>query len=159
MLHVKEKSIHEIFLVSLILKGLGSILEIGGGLLFLFTGKITDALSSLAQAELLENPNDFVGNQIQHWLPYWTGHAQTFGAIYLLSHGIVKTFLVAGLLRNKAWAYPATLTVLGLFIIYQLYRLTFGYSLFLIGLTVFDIFLIILTWHEYQLVRKHLPLE
>ena len=159
MLHIKEKSIHEVFIASLILKGIGSVLEILGGILFLFTGKITDALSNLAQTELLDDPNDFISNQIQHWVPYFNGHIQTFGATYLLSHGIVKTFLVAGLLRNKLWAYPASIGVLCLFIVYQLYRLTFGYSLFLIWLTIFDIFLIVLTWHEYKLVRKHIPLD
>ena len=159
MLHVKEKSIHEVFLTSLILKGIGSVLEIGGGIIFLFTGKITDFLGTLAQNELLEDPNDLIGNQIQHWLPYFNGHIQEFGAFYLLSHGIVKTFIVISLLRNKTWAYPLSIIVLMLFIAYQLYRLTFGYSIFLIGLTIFDVFLIVLTWHEYNRVRKHLPLE
>ena len=159
MLHIKEKSVHEIFIISLVLKGIGSVLEILGGVLFIFTGKITDFLTNLAQTELLEDPNDFISTQIQHWVPYFNGHLQTFGAMYLLSHGIVKTFLVIGLLRNKLWAYPASITVLCLFIVYQLYRLTFGYSLFLIWLTIFDIFLIFLTWHEYKLVSKHLPLD
>jgi uncharacterized membrane protein len=32
---------------------------------------------------------------------------QNFDVFYLLSHGIVKLFLVAALLKNKLWAYPA----------------------------------------------------
>ena len=158
-LHIKEKSIREVFLTTLVLKGAGSILEICGGTLLLFTGKITDFLTSLAQSELLDDPNDFIGNQIQHWLPYFSGHIQTFGALYLLSHGIVKTFIVIGLLRNKLWAYPVSIVTLSLFVVYQLYRLTYGYSFFLIGLTIVDIFLIVLTWHEYGRIRKHLPLQ
>ena len=159
MVHIKEKSIHEIFIGSLILKGIGSIFEILGGVTLLFTGKITDFLTQIAQNELLDDPNDFVGNQLQHWLPYFGAHSHEFGAFYLLSHGVVKTFLVISLLRNKAWAYPASIGILCLFIAYQLYRLTYGYSLFLIWLTIFDVFLIMLTWHEYKLVKKHLPLD
>jgi uncharacterized membrane protein len=158
MFNIKEKSIHEVFLGSLILKGIGSTLEILGGLLFLFTGKIVDLLDTISQNELLEDSNDFVGNQIQHWLPYFS-NVHEFGAIYLLSHGIVKTFIVVSLLRNKTWAYPVSIVVLLLFIAYQLYRLMFGFSIFLVGLTIFDIFLIILTWHEYNRIRKHLSLE
>ena len=79
---------------------------------------------------------------------------KSFATFYLLSHGIVKLFLVAGLLRNKAWAYPASLAVLGLFIAYQLYRLTFAFSIALVLLTVFDFVVIWLIWHEYRLVLR-----
>ena len=89
MLHIKEKSIHEIFIASLILKGIGSTLELLGGVLFLFTGKITDFLTNLAQTELLENPDDFISNQIQHWVPYFNSHVQTFGAMYQIGRAHV----------------------------------------------------------------------
>jgi uncharacterized membrane protein len=69
----------------------------------------------------------------------------------------VKLILVAGLLRNRPWAYPASLVVLGLFIAYQLYRLSFAFSVGLVLLTVFDAVIIVLIWHEYRLVLKHLP--
>jgi uncharacterized membrane protein len=46
---------------------------------------------------------------------------------------------------------------LGLFIIYQLYRFSYTNGMGLIALTVFDIFVIGLIWHEYALVRRHLP--
>jgi uncharacterized membrane protein len=59
-------------------------------------------------------------------------------------------------LRNKLWAYPATVATVIVFIIYQLYRLTFGYSLFLILLTIFDVFVIWLTLHEYKITKIHI---
>jgi uncharacterized membrane protein len=69
-----------------------------------------------------------------------------------LSHGIVKLFLVVGLLRNKLWAYPAAIVVFVLFIAYQLYRLSSAPSPLLVLLTVFDVVVIGLTWHEYRIV-------
>jgi hypothetical protein len=48
-----------------------------------------------------------------------------FGAIYLLSHGISKVILVALVLRNKLWAYPWLMVLLGVFIGYQLYVMIF----------------------------------
>jgi uncharacterized membrane protein len=77
-----------------------------------------------------------------------------FYAFYLLSHGLIKIFLVAGLLRNKLWAYPAALVVMSLFILYQLYRYTYTQSFGLIVLSVFDIVVIALIWHEYRILRK-----
>jgi uncharacterized membrane protein len=67
--------------------------------------------------------------------------------------------LVIGLLMNRLWAYPASLAVLGLFIAYQLYRYSYTHGFGLIVLTVFDIFVIGLIWHEYRLIRRHLPTE
>jgi uncharacterized membrane protein len=50
-------------------------------------------------------------------------------AFYLLSHGLVKVLLVAGLLREKLWAYPASLIVLSAFIAYQTYRYSSTHSI------------------------------
>lgn len=80
---------------------------------------------------------------------------QNFYAFYLLSHGIVKLALVVALLKDQLWAYPASLVVLGLFIAYQLYRFSYTGSAGLIILTVFDLFVMVLIWHEYRLVRHH----
>jgi len=156
MIHFKEKNIHKAFVVSLILKGLNSLLEIVGGILFLFTGAVTAMLSFLIKGELIEDPTDFVANQIQHLTPYLSVHTQLFGALYLLSHGIIKIFLVINLLRNKLWAYPVTIVTLFIFIGYQLYRLSYSFSIFLVLLTLFDVLIIVLTWHEYKIVRKHI---
>jgi uncharacterized membrane protein len=60
---------------------------------------------------------------------------------------------VIALLKNKLWAYPWSLVVLGSFILYQIYRFTFTHSLALIVLTVFDLAVIWLIWREYQIVR------
>jgi uncharacterized membrane protein len=63
--------------------------------------------------------------------------------------------LVIGLLRNKLWAYPVSLVALGLFIVYQLYRFSYTHGIGLIILTIFDIIVIALIYHEYRLVRRH----
>lgn len=71
----------------------------------------------------------------------------------------MKLALVIGLLREKLWAYPASLIALALFIAYQLYRYAFTNSVGLLALTVFDLFVMLLVWHEYRLIRHHLPAQ
>ena len=93
------------------------------------------------------------------WAQSFSVQTQHFYAFYLLSHGIVKLALVVGLLMGRLWAYPASLAVMTLFIAYQLYRFTFTHSPGLIVLTVFDLVVIALIWHEYRLIRHHLPTE
>jgi uncharacterized membrane protein len=105
---------------------------------------------------LIEDPNDFVATHLLSLAQNLTVGTQRFYAFYLLSHGVIKLLLVAGLLGKKLWAYPASLVVLGLFIVYQLYRFSYTHGVGLIVLTVFDVIVMGLIWHEYQMVRRHL---
>ena len=155
MFKLQEKNVHRVFIISLILKGINSLLEIAGGILFLFTGSASTILYLMIKGELIEDPTDFIATHIQHFLPYFSTHSQLYASFYLLSHGIVKIILVVSLLRNKLWAYPATIVTLLLFIAYQLYRLSYAYSLGFVLLTIFDILIIVLTWHEYKVVKTH----
>ena len=142
---MQERRIHQLFVASVVAKGVHALIEIVGGLaLYLFS-------------------SDTIGRWVDHIDPHeWlAGHLdlgqQGFFAFYLLSHGILKAVIVIALLREKLWAYPAAIAVFGLFIAYQLYRYSWTHDLALIALSIFDLFVIALTIHEYRLLRKHLP--
>jgi len=62
----------------------------------------------------------------------------------------VKIALVAGLLSGARWAYPTSLVVMAMFVVYQLYRFSFTHGLALLVLTVFDLFVIALIWREWR---------
>lgn len=158
---MNEKRIHQIFEISVLLKGAHALIECVGGvaLAVVSTGYIRHLVNSITQDELVEDPQDFLASHFLAFAQHLTVSTQDFYAFYLLSHGVVKLALVIGLLRNKLWAYPASLVTLGLFILYQLYRYSYTHGIGLIVLTVFDVFVMWLIWHEYQLVRRHLPLE
>lgn len=152
--HSNEKYIHRAFTIGLVFKALNSLLEIIGGILFLFTDKITALIAPLIQSELIEDPTDFIATHLQHYIPYLSVHTQLYASFYLLSHGVVKIVLVACLFQKKLWAYPATIAILVLFILYQMYRFSHTHSLTLFFLTLFDLLLIWLTWHEYQVMKN-----
>ena len=158
---MNEQRIHQIFEISILLKGAHALIECIGGLMLAFvsTSAITGLVNSLAQDELIEDSNDFVGTHLSTLAQSFTLSTQHFYAFYLLGHGVIKVLLVIGLIRNKLWAYPASLVVLGLFIVYQLYRFSYTHGFGLIVLTVFDVFVMGLIWHEYRVVRRHLPVE
>jgi uncharacterized membrane protein len=142
---VREKRIHQIFVVSVLAKGAHALVEIAGGIaLYLFS---TDAIARwLGEIDR--------GGWLGRHFPVSEQH---FYAFYLLSHGLVKSVLVFGLLREKLWAYPASFAVFGAFIAYQLYRYSYTHDIALIALSIFDLFVIALAVHEYRLLRKHLP--
>ena len=153
-----ERRIHQIFQISILLKGAHALIECIGGLVlaFISTSAITNLVNALTQEELIEDPNDLVAAHLLSLAQNFTVSTQHFYAFYLLSHGLIKVFLVIGLLRNKLWAYPVSLVVLGLFIVYQLYRFSYTHGFGLIVLTVFDVIVMGLIWHEYRLVWRHL---
>ena len=158
---MNERRIHQIFEISILLKGLHALIECAGGaaLFFIDTNWAKGMINSLTQDELIEDPHDFVATHLMDFAQGFTVSSEHFYAFYLVSHGLVKVALVAGLLLNKLWAYPVSLIALALFIVYQLYRYSYTYSAGLIVLTVFDLGIMWLIWHEYQLRRRHIRPE
>ncbi len=156
---VQEKRIHQIFVVSVAAKGLHALIEIVGGiaLYLVSTETIVRTINGWSYDELLEEKHDWIANHLLEFARTLSVEQHHFYAFYLLSHGIVKSVLVYGLLREKLWAYPASFVVFGLFIAYQLYRYSFTHDVGLILLSIFDLFVIYLAVHEYRLLRKHLP--
>ncbi len=151
-----EKEIHGIFDVTLLLKGIHASIElIGGLLLYIISAEsITRMVNFFLRGELIEDPHDVVANYLLHIAQTFGGSSKTFAALYLASHGIVNGLVVLGLWREKLWAYPISLAVIGAFIVYQLYLLMFGFSIWLVILTVLDLAVLFLAWHEYKILKK-----
>jgi uncharacterized membrane protein len=156
---MNERRIHQIFEIGVLLKGAHAVLECIGGLALalISTTTIAAIVSKLTQDELTEDPHDFVANHLMTWAADFSLGTKNFYAFYLLSHGVVKLFLVVGLLKGKLWSYPASLVVLGLFVAYQLYRFSYTHGIGLIALSVFDIIVMGLIWHEYRIMKSRLP--
>ena len=154
---MNERRIHQLFTISVLLKGAHALIECLGGiaLAVVSTRAIVGLVDALTHEELIENPNDFIAAHLLRLAEGFTVSTQRFYAFYLLSHGIVKVFLVVGLLRRKLWAYPLSLVVLGLFIAYQVYRFSYTHGVGLIVLSIFDVIVMALIWHEYRLLRRH----
>jgi len=134
-----------------LLKGLDGVLEVAGGVVLILVrpSTLNRLTVHLTQHELSKDPHDFIAHRLLR-LTSNLNHTQTFGAVYLLTHGLAKVVLVVALLRKQRWAYPATLVFLGAFVIYQLYRITYQPSIGLGLLTAFDVFIMWLVWREYR---------
>jgi uncharacterized membrane protein len=154
----EEKNIHLAFDISLLFKGVLAVFEVIGGILAYFVSQqfLLQIVSAITQEELTEDPRDFIANYLVHSVQYLSISAEHFAAFYLLAHGIIKLWLIVGLLRKKLWYYPTAIIVFSLFIIYQLYRFNFTHSIWLLLITIVDIIVIWLTWHEYKYLR-HSP--
>ena len=142
---MQERRIHQIFVITVALKGLHGIVEIVGGIaLAVFS---TDAILRL----------------LYHWDKHQlvTRHFSTgehhYYVWFFLSHGALNLALAIGLLFEKLWAYPAAMVVLALFIILQMHRFIQVRDPSLVLFSILDVIVIGLAVHEYRLLRKHLP--
>jgi len=153
---MNERNIHRIFKISVLLKGAHSVIEIAGALaLYLVTtGTIVNLVKLATQEELIEDPNDYIASHFLAMAQHFSVASKSFYAFYLLSHGAIKLLLVIGLLRNQVWSYPASLVAMAAFIVYQLYRFSYTHSPGLIALTLFDLVVIALIWHEWRMQRR-----
>ena len=146
------------FEIAVIFKGIDGVLEIIGGILLLVTSKETLAgwLTTLTQHELSEDPHDFLFTHLLSSANHVLNSSLTFAALYLVAHGVVKLVLVVAVLRDQMWAYPWMIGFLVVFIAYQSYlmvlRPTWGIAL----LTLFDVFVVWLTYREFVKHRRRL---
>lgn len=140
------------FRFGIVLKGLHAMLESAIGLALFFTPvrTLNRVTWRIARLDLSRNPHDWVGVHLRHMAEGVTGTGRRFVAVYLLSHGLVKLVLVVELLRNKLWAYPLMIAMLTVFVGYQSYRFALTHSIVMIGLTAFDLAVIVLTGMEYR---------
>ena len=105
-------------------------------------------------ASVVEDPSDFIAIHLLQIAQQFSLTSSTFIAVYLLSRGVIKLALVVALLKNQLWAYPASLAVLGLFVIYQIYQTAITFSPFIIALTIFDLVVMWFIWREYEVLRE-----
>jgi uncharacterized membrane protein len=151
----RNATVHALFDIGIIAKGLDGIMEIIGGVLlfFLSNTQINSMLRVLTQHELSEDPHDLVAGFLLSSAQHFSIDTKVFAAFFLLWHGLVKTGLVAALLAKQWWAYPLAIGAFGLFLIYQLYRYTHTHSAWLLALSILDVFVIVITWLEYRRLR------
>lgn len=158
-----QKRLTQLFDIGIALKGLNGLLEVVGGIVLLLVtpAQMGHMAAALTSDELSTDPDDLVANAVLHTATTMTPHGQFVSIVFLLSHGLIKLFLVWQLFRGRLWAYPLTIVTLSFFIVYQIMEIAHGHSLLLTALTLLDALIIILAWQEYRKKkedRSHLSL-
>ena len=100
-----EKRLHWVFETSLWIKALFALSEILAGVVAYFvpTQVFLSIVLRFSGNELTEDPHDVVARFLMHAVQHLSVGSQKFAAIYLLAHGVVKLWLIIGLLRERLW--------------------------------------------------------
>ncbi|HUX34333.1 MAG TPA: DUF2127 domain-containing protein [Gemmatimonadaceae bacterium] len=135
----------------MVAKAVDGVLELGGGLaLFALSPRALNAIVLFfIQGELREDPRDFLANLFLH-ASHGVVRIRLFAGILLVAHGAIKLGLVGAVVRRRLWAYPTAIVIFSGFVVYQLYQIAVGPSVFLWLVTVVDIAVIALIAHEYR---------
>ena len=152
---VSKKLIDKVFDIGVLIKSIFGIFEVLAGAVLAISGRliVNNLIVALTQQEISEDPNDFIANSLVKAANSFSSGTHIFPIVYLIFHGLINIFLAIGLLKNKVWAYPWAIAGFTMFIIYQVFRYFHTYSLLLLFLTVFDIFIVSIIFLEYN-VKK-----
>jgi uncharacterized membrane protein len=153
---IREKTYYLFFEAGLVIKAAISAVEILlGSILYLIPPeKLSQFFLFLVGNEMQEVPRDplwdvaakVVGDFAKTPIPVW--------AFLFISHGVVKIIPAVGLLKNKLWAYPISIIIYSALLAYQIYQLFSTPSFIMWAITIFDIALIALIWHEYRRKKR-----
>ena len=148
----KSKPLDGVFYASLILKGIDGLIEaIVAFVILIFNPPRMHHIIDLVSQEANEHHQQIFLTITHYLTANYTNNVRYFLVIYLLIHAAIKLVSVVGLLLNKHWAYPFALITLGVLVLYQLYEIIFVKpSVFMILLTLFDLFIVWLIWREYK---------
>jgi uncharacterized membrane protein len=151
----RARTTERLFKLALVIKGIDGAAELIGALLLaLVSGDFVQrVISGIVTHDLLGPPD---GRLTEHFLrgthEFASGH-RVFAISYLALHGVLKLALVIALLRKWLPAYPAAVAVLGLFVVYEIYRAWHTHSVVLPFLAALDLAIIVLVIREYRLLR------
>jgi uncharacterized membrane protein len=146
---------HHMFAIALLLKGLNGLVELVGGTLVLFVPlrTVNQLVLWLTASEIEDDPRDWLANMLIDAAEKLSMGTKLYASSYLLAHGVVKIFLVYSLWREKIWAFPVGLSLIGALVCYSIYRFTHTHAISLLLFAVIDLIIMWFIWREY-LVRR-----
>ena len=148
-----------LFRIALVLKGIDGAFELVGAIVLLVipTGTVQTLISDVLSRDLLGPPDGSLARHFVAGTAEFASGNRTFAVVYLGLHGLVKLALVAAMLRRIRPAYPVAAVVLGLFVVYEIYRATRTGSVLLPFLAALDVAIIVLIIREYRNMRPAGP--
>jgi uncharacterized membrane protein len=157
--HTDNKAVsrsERLFRIAMAVKGLDGLIEVVGGLTLLLVSQaeVQKVIAAVVTRDLLGPPDGSLARHFVAGTAEFASGNRTFAVLYLLLHGVLKVGLVVALLRHWLPAYPVAIVVLGLFVVYELYRATQTGSVLLPVLAVVDVAVIALVVREYRALRR-----
>jgi len=154
-----KTTLDRLYRIAIWIKGIDGVLEMGGGLFLLVISQpqLSQLVTFLTQRELSEDRRDWIATHLRDAVSQLSPNTKLFASMYLLGHGVIKLFLMVGLLRNLRWSYLPAIAFLLIFVGYEVYRMSLHFSLALLLVSLLDGVIVLLVWREYRHVAYASP--
>lgn len=145
-----------LFRAALLLKGLDGAVELlaAAALLVATPDLLEGIVRVVLDHHLLGGPHSELAARFAAGEEEFVGSGRTFAVVYLALHGVVKCGLVVAMARRVRPAYPVAAAVLGLFVVYEVYRAIRTGSVLLPVFAALDLLIIALIVREYVRLRR-----
>lgn len=133
--------------------------RIGYGFLRIILGLVTlnfigtpliDVITVLMGHERVEDPNDILFVFVSQLLAGHPLYISYFIAFHFIFWGVVDIVLSYNLIKYRLWAFPVSLSLIGIFILYEMVRFSYTHSIILLGVMCVDLVVVWLVWREYK---------
>lgn len=148
---LNETTFENLFKATILWRIIYGIIKFISGILLVnvLPNQIFETFNKITRKELLEDPDDFLINIIGNYIEKITESTILFIAIYLIFWGLLDTILSYFIYKKIIWAYPMTIYLIILFVIYQILHLVSNHSLTLVFFIIIDIVIIFVIHREY----------
>jgi uncharacterized membrane protein len=144
------------YMVTVAIKGIDGAIETALGLLLAIAGtqRLAEAILDFIVPELEEHPASRMLQAAHHGATHLAQNSGHFAVAYLLIHGVLKAAIAYNLLLEKSWIFIPAIVVLAGFIAFMSARLCEHWSVWLLGLALFDVLTLALVVTEYTRLRS-----
>lgn len=141
-----------LFRVGMIWRVIYGFLRLGLGLVLLrvIGTPFSDLFYKIMSHEFVEDPNDLFLRGAEYIIQHQSFTVTYFLVVYLMFWGVIDVILSFSLLKQKLWAFPISMYLIGIFILYEIYRFSYIHSFTLVGIIFIDLVLIWLINKEYR---------
>ncbi len=154
---IGEEEVHLLFEIGLAIKGAFAVMEVLSGIAMYFVTQrfVLNLIGAITQHELAEHRRDVIANYLLHAAQSFSVSTQHFTAIYLLSHGIIKLWLIAVCYESGSGTIRPRSSYLGCLSCTNCTGLASRIRVLLLLITALDLVVIILTWQESNYLRRN----
>lgn len=156
-IHLKPRTFSLLFKLGMVWRITYGVLRILFGLVLLrFIGvTFADLLFDLFKHEVSRDPRSGIFHFLHTILQTHSFTVTYFIASYMFFWGAVDIILSLSLLYRKMWAFPVSMILIILFIVYAIFRFTQTHSLVLLSVIIFDFIILALIYREYEVAKAH----
>ena len=152
---MKRPSEETLFVIGMWWRISYGLLRVVIGLIFLqhIHAPFQVVIDALLRHEIIEDPTDTLRILLDTFFTHYGFVVTYFLAFHFIFWGIMDIILSWSMLKQKLWAFPLSLILMGMFMVYEIFRYTHTHATSLLVLLCIDAVISVFIYREYQRLK------